>query len=60
MYKITQKKLSCGPDNTNNLHLINASDKLITVLTDLYNKTINENVIPHKLKQAIITMIPKK
>jgi hypothetical protein len=58
--KKLNKDSASGPDEINNLFLINSSDEFKSILLDLFNVSVEKKSLPEAWKIARISMIPKK
>ena len=57
--KATKNNNSTGPDNINIKHLKHLGPIALQFLTDIYNNSLNKNIIPQIWKTAKIIPIPK-
>jgi hypothetical protein len=57
--KQAKNKKSLGPDGVATIHLKHLGEKAITMLTKIFNRMLNGNIIPKSWKVARIVAIPK-
>ncbi|KAF7646089.1 hypothetical protein LDENG_00193790 [Lucifuga dentata] len=60
MSYIVEKSKAAGPDEIPGLVLRECADQLASVLTDIFNTSLNQAIVPSCFKTATIIPVPKK